>query len=189
MSYYNCPPKNEINKLYGLWKVIEKAKQPKGLKNQGAYWLCECQCDLKTKKVIRGGTLRQGLSTNCGCNKLFKSKQPRKIDAPFLSVLRKIKASANKRNLEFSLTIENIKSIVTKNCYYCDTLPSNVDSKLVKTHNFYFSGIDRIDNNIGYHYNNCVPCCNFCNTAKLTKNQNEFFQHVKKIYIKHCQYL
>lgn len=183
---YNCPPKDEIGKMYNLWKVIAKADQPEGLKNQGAYWLCECQCPLKTRRIIRGGTLRQGLSKSCGCYATEIKKRIRKQDAPFISVFRKVQQSALKRNIQCALTLQDIKELVLKDCHYCGALPSNTDKRLLRIHNFYFNGIDRVDNNQGYIMNNCVPCCSFCNTIKSTKTQQAFFEHIRLLYHRNC---
>lgn len=49
---------------FGRWKVIEFSHIGK---NRTAYWLCECQCEKKTKKVISGTSLRTGQSKSCGC--------------------------------------------------------------------------------------------------------------------------
>lgn len=45
--------------IFGRWKVLEYAENGK--------WYCECQCDKRTIKLIKGTDLRTGHSTNCGC--------------------------------------------------------------------------------------------------------------------------
>ena len=83
---------------------------------------------------------------------------------------------AIKRNLEFNLSQEEFLNIVTKNCEYCGEEPrqSYVEFK----HN----GIDRIDSNIGYTLDICVPCCGKCNMMKSTYSVEDFLEHIKKIY-------
>ena len=49
---------------FGRWKVIER----KGSDKYGyALWFCECQCENKTKKLIRSSALISGESKSCGC--------------------------------------------------------------------------------------------------------------------------
>ena len=45
-----------------------------------------------------------------------------------------------------------------------------------------YNGIDRVDNKIGYELDNCVSCCIKCNKAKSYFGQDEFLNHIKKIY-------
>lgn len=63
-----------IDKRFGLWKIIDIADdyiEPKtGYKKKR--YLCECQCENKTKKVVLLTLLKNGISTNCGCVKKQK---------------------------------------------------------------------------------------------------------------------
>ncbi|MBO5387537.1 MAG: hypothetical protein J6A59_05280, partial [Lachnospiraceae bacterium] len=45
---------------FGNWIVIEYNKETRK-------WLCECQCDNHTRKLIASADLRKGKTTNCGC--------------------------------------------------------------------------------------------------------------------------
>lgn len=51
-------------KRFGLWRVIKYHG-----KKHAHYWLCECQCDKKTIKPVRGSILNTGQSISCGCLK------------------------------------------------------------------------------------------------------------------------
>ena len=46
-------------KQFGLWKVISYDGNSK--------WLCECQCENKTRKIIAGRDLKSGGTKSCGC--------------------------------------------------------------------------------------------------------------------------
>ena len=50
--------------------VLERVKNLKDKKR--TYWLCECQCENKSKIVVEGYHLRSGHTTSCGC---LKKKQ------------------------------------------------------------------------------------------------------------------
>lgn len=74
----------------------------------------------------------------------------------------------NKRGKSFNISKqEYIDNFWDKKCIYCGR-----DS---------FGGIDRVDNNIGYEINNCVPCCWDCNTMKRTKTPAEFINDCRTI--------
>lgn len=46
---------------FGHWTVIRK------IKNRRGYWLCECDCENKTKKEIYIDSLKKGNNLHCGC--------------------------------------------------------------------------------------------------------------------------
>ena len=99
------------------------------------------------------------------------------------------KTSAEKRNIEFCLTFDDFNMLISKNCEYCGSapvLPTNQKYHKAKQFNndpdASFNGIDRVDSNLDYTIDNCVPCCEYCKKVKLNKSTNEFLQHVSKIY-------
>lgn len=51
-------------------------------------------------------------------------------------------------------------------------------SDTVVNHN----GIDRIDSNDGYVQGNVVPCCKYCNMAKMDRTQDEFLKWAEETY-------
>ena len=62
---------------------------------------------------------------------------------------------AAKRGYEISINFEEFKELVVSKCYYCHY------TKEKET-----NGIDRLNNDIGYTKENCVPCCEICNMMK-----------------------
>jgi hypothetical protein len=66
---------DRTGQMFGLWLVIERGEKPEGLKNQNPYWLCECQCEKKTRRVVSGLSLRNGDSTSCGCKVSTRMQQ------------------------------------------------------------------------------------------------------------------
>lgn len=82
------------------------------------------------------------------------------------------KNMANKRKKEFLLSELEFCNIVKNNCYLCGKHNSE----------FHNNGIDRIDNNIGYQYNNCKACCGTCNYMKKDYSIHELLNKIIKIY-------
>ena len=61
------------NLTFGRLKVIEMAGKNK--RNE-VMWLCECQCENRTKVVVSGALLRNGTTKSCGClNRELSSKR------------------------------------------------------------------------------------------------------------------
>ena len=55
-------------KIFGRLKVLEQAEDailPCGQKV--ARWLCECQCEKKTRKIVQQSHLKNGSVKSCGC--------------------------------------------------------------------------------------------------------------------------
>jgi hypothetical protein len=52
---------NLAGQQFGRWKVLDKYENYK--------WLCECQCDKHTRKMISRYDLIKGRSTSCGCTR------------------------------------------------------------------------------------------------------------------------
>lgn len=77
---------------------------------------------------------------------------------------------AARRGLKFNLSFSEFKSFDGKPCYYCGNKEDSIC-------------LDRIDNDLGYFYDNVVSCCHKCNSIKHVYDIEEFLEHIKKIYI------
>ena len=160
---------------FGRLTVIERSYPNR---NEGTVWLCKCECG--TEKIIRGHSLRRGLTKSCGC--LLKEFHRLNFGlASMHSLIRKYKERARKRKLEFNLTEEQFKEITQKDCYYCGAKPNNIYRQKNCNGDYVYNGLDRVDNAKGYIINNVVPCCKICNLAKNNLTLQEFKDWIKKI--------
>lgn len=66
------------------------------------------------------------------------------------------KQIARRRNLEVTITLEQFKLLLNSPCYYWSS----------HTKPEVGSGLDRIDNSLGYHITNVLPCCTKCNISR-----------------------
>ncbi len=84
------------------------------------------------------------------------------------------------RKLSNELTLEDFSKLSGQPCGYCGAMPraQKVSGRYVILRN----GIDRIDNELGYLYNNVVACCTICNYMKRKLTLLEFTNHVARIY-------
>ena len=80
----------------------------------------------------------------------------RKYDRSLAGRYRAGKKSAKKRNIKFTITLDEYVSIVGNAiCIYCNgPLPETGFS------------LDRMNNKRGYELDNVVPCCATCNSIK-----------------------
>ena len=152
---------------YGRWMVLERADVPQGHKNEGAHWLCECDCGIR--RVVLGVRLRRGNSKSCGC----RWKLPEGI-GEFNRLLRTWEASAKERGYEWQLGREQVLYLTKLPCHYCGAEPSHMLGRGDHNGHYIYNGLDRVDNDKGYLPENVVPCCKHCNRSKRTRSVDEF---------------
>jgi hypothetical protein len=134
-------------------------------------FLWKCDCDCGNEHIASRLTLRSGDTKSCGCLKReTKYPQPKGERQAFYSY----RTTARSRGFPFDLTIEQTVELMTKPCFYCGAKPSNV--RRTDEGDFVYSGIDRINNKLGYTKGNCVPCCIDCNKAKTTRSLRDFVE-------------
>lgn len=137
------------------------------------FWVCICRCGRIHR--VRSNMLRRGKSLKCKICAGFKI-HPNK-HAAFRTILK----NAQTRRIPCSLTFNQWEPLAEKSCFYCGALPSNKRNNYKTDVPFVYSGMDRVDNNLGYSLENCVPCCSSCNSAKGSQSQSDFIKRCKSI--------
>lgn len=92
------------------------------------------------------------------------------------------RTSAKNRGYSFELSFEDFFYLTQQNCYYCGVVPSKFYKSKYAKKGFYYNGIDRINNDLGYLKSNSACCCRDCNNAKSDLTQEEFINRIKKCY-------
>lgn len=170
-------------KKFGALTPVSKLGKTSYGKKQ---WKCLCDCGKYTKSTENH--LKSGARVSCGCQ-IHRKKYLKDIkDLCIADKFRQYVKGAKYRKYSFNLTKEEFGELIFQNCHYCDSPPSNIFS--VKSKNRIqtfeketkYNGVDRVNNNKGYHKNNCVPCCKTCNTMKMKLSKEEFLEHISKIY-------
>ena len=77
---------------------------------------------------------------------------------------------------------QEFKVFTQQECNYCGSLPKTVQKTKGRPGEYVYNGIDRMNNDIGYLKENCVPCCLMCNQSKLHHSKENFLDWVKKVY-------
>jgi len=170
--------KDESGNRFGILTVIKRSRK----KTKAAIW--ECICDCGNKFETRGDNLRLKISTHCGCRtkaKTLQSKGLKEGDSQFNALFSSYKSNAKRKKLDFNLTKEDFKILVTNNCYYCGVPPLAIFKKKNLLGDFKYNGIDRKLNSEGYNINNCISCCTDCNYMKSNISFENFISKVKMI--------
>jgi hypothetical protein len=162
--------------------------------NVDAIWLCKCDCGNEIEITTR--SLRKERKS-CGCKKNETSRKrmlqlsgslcrlPRG-EASFNAVFAKYTRRAEMLKLDFNIDKHEFRTLVSSDCFYCGSKPSNVSKPNKYTNGeFLYNGLDRKDSAVGYETWNVVPCCSRCNLAKRDMNVDEFFKFIFSIAERH----
>lgn len=160
----------------------------------------ECQCFCGTVFSIKRKSIRTGSVKSCGClTRELRYKEPGV--AAHAKIFATYRANAKSRSLEFSLTRDEVRNLVTKPCDICGDgpVPYNPyikkDGSMIKGNSpiaketadrawILSNGIDRINNEIGYILSNCQTSCFPCNEMKMDTSYSVFLNQVRKIHQK-----
>lgn len=107
-----------------------------------------------------------------------------KIDRLYKRLHRSYISSAKSRGLSYELTLEEAIKLFKSNCQCCNLEPSMVYYyNQMKNLDEYikYTGIDRIDNNLGYIPSNVRSFCKTCNRGKHIMTEIEFREWIKRI--------
>lgn len=186
---------DRTNKRYGRLVVVKCYGKDK----RGKYlWLCKCDCG--NTKIVVADNLSSGKSKSCGClKKEFLSKRGNQFGLYLdrKEALLRVQYSHLKRRHTINkmkgviIDFDVFKGLSQSKCYYCGLEYSKIieyrlneskKNKRLSDKILKINGIDRKDNNIGYTKENSVACCKYCNFAKHTMNEHEFYEWIKRVY-------
>ena len=139
----------------------------------------DCTCSCGVTKQVKVSEIALGRAKSCGClSREALEKGVSKYEAGLNAFYYNTKASADKRNYVFDLSLSKVSSLSQQPCTYCGQEPSQFQTRFSE---FKYNGIDRVDNSLGYVEGNCVPCCKLCNRMKDVMSVEDFKDHVKSI--------
>lgn len=171
---------------YGYLTVLKYAGRNPRTKEREHLWLCRCRCG--REKTVSVKYLRNKHASSCGCLARVGLRYGGENALPegessFNQLLGSYRKSARQRGHTFRLTVEEFRTIISSPCHYCGREPSQYAPCAKGTNGTYtYTGIDRVDNTVGYETGNCVPCCKHCNTAKGTMTIEQFLEWVCAVY-------
>lgn len=159
-----------------------------------SYHLIECVC---------GKTFESRSDQNpksCGCLRdMRKNKRKGAANSAYGRKWSFYKEGAKKRRIDWELEFKEFRYLISSDCSYCgleaplwdgyykhnktscNKRSQSFDEDYYKDGIVPVNGIDRVDNNVGYTIDNCVPCCSICNRMKGDMSTDDFLAHVKRI--------
>lgn len=186
--------KDRTNDKHGRLTVISHA----GKDHRGKHlWLCSCDCG--NEKIVVSDNLSSGKSNSCGCLKaevlarkgnqygLYDNREVALLRVQYSHMLRRNKG----KGFDEAMSFEQFAELSKSPCKYCgvehskeieDRLSETKSKKRLSDYVLKCNGIDRVDSLKGYTAENSVACCKFCNTAKNTMPESEFYKWVKMVY-------
>ena len=174
------PVVDRIGQRFGMLTVISFA----GTADDHAQWLCRCDCG---REIVRGGAplLNSG---SCGCQLTDAGGRsaPKAGRSPGEAarwhVLRQYEKNAESRGHAWELTEEDFDRLTSSDCFYCGLPPSNgfTTGKYAGA-GFVYSGIDRVNNDLGYIAGNVLPCCAICNISKRARTFDDFMEWIGRL--------
>lgn len=180
----------------GELTVLEQVDHP----SRKNYW--RARCGLCQREIVRRGDklLRRKIA-DCGCATAIKPgtwppattrmaplsevleeaiKGSRHYG--YRSIIEGYKRGALDRGLAWQLSDEEFCAMLVRDCVYCGKAPSNRrrvnrrSSRKPEYSYVLYSGVDRVDNSLGYLPGNCAPCCSDCNMMKRGMPAEKFVE-------------
>jgi hypothetical protein len=173
----------KVGAVFGKLTVssIHTVADSKGYKRVAVDLICECGGTTKNQRLghLYGSPAKPGIKSCKQCVGINRGLNLRKTNDSQSknAVYGRYKSSARQRNIKWDLSKEDFFSIVSLPCNYCDNTNTSFFSGVKSSpwvKSFRFTGIDRIDNNIGYVLNNIQACCKWCNYAKSDRDEKDF---------------
>lgn len=184
---------------FGLLTIFKKVR----IDNKD-FLECSCDCGKLITKTLYSFKLKSA-TFSCGCTKnarpnLWNYSKLDPKEASFIRLYKTQKSKARQNGREFSLNLEEFKTLITSSCHYCEIPPnkqynSNYRGGKYRSFNkerinagfINIGGIDRKDNSRGYTLENSLPCCFVCNRAKNNLSYEEFIKKLRQISQAWCE--
>jgi len=153
------------------------------------FYVCLCDCGKLTN--AKKHALINNLHSSCGCKAgalvATKLSLPDN-EAQIRNIYSTYKYGAKRRELEFAVSLDTVKNLIFKNCFYCGSEPNSFrkSQRILKPNQpapLVYNGIDRINNNVGYTDTNVVSCCIICNRAKREMSYEDFLLWLNRIVV------
>lgn len=179
---------DRVGERYGRLTVLAYVGIGGG-KGHYRMWLCQCDCGNQCTVSYRN--LAAGHTRSCGC--LFRESRVQgghnrmaEGESAFNQLYYQYRRSARERGYRFELPEDQFRALTQMPCYYCGSPPMQEVPISPDTRGGYlYTGLDRIDNTIGYVPENVRPCCKVCNFAKGSMPEQVFLEWVQRV----CRHL
>lgn len=166
---------NLVGQRFGRLVAIRFASRENGRTK----WRCKCDCGNEVE--VSASSLRGGDTQSCGCFRLYSARSKKPVESAKTALYKRYRRDAVARGLEWNLSRKEFFDLAGTHCHYCGQMPSNLHRASIKSETGYiYSGVDRVDNAMGYIDGNVVSCCRTCNMAKRAMSYDEFLSWIYK---------
>lgn len=163
----------------GLWTVVSFHHKT----SKQSYWNAKCSCG--KEGILRDDVIRKQRSNSCiSCRQRGKPSRSRIDNRAQVLVNTEYsmyKSQAKFHQREFQLSKVEFSKLIFSNCHYCLTTPNRIMSDKFSSETITINGVDRVNSDLGYTLQNCVPCCAICNRMKNALTIHEFKSHIVQI--------
>ena len=171
---------------YGRLLVLETYKAKKGTRTR-TFCKCLCDCGNITHPCIDG--LKDGRIQSCGCYKKDQVSKRCYTGGKYMTgaELAGLRKNAQIRNLEFSITAQDVDEVYEKQNKKCNLSGIDIifnstqlqgNGKIIRGN----ASVDRKDNSKGYTKDNIQILHMYVNEAKWDRSQEDFIEMCTKIY-------
>jgi len=157
---------------------------------------CLCECGSEFTARYDHVTRNKNPIKSCGCQqyqvgvrKAYNAKP--EGEAAAKNVFNSYKNKCKIKKIKFEIDFSDFVILTSKNCFYCDSPPSQEYSSHFKNGvragkkkvngTYKYNGLDRIVPEEGYTLYNVRPCCRYCNSAKLDRTEEQFYKWIKNL--------
>ena len=170
--------KDLTGQVFGRLTVLER--NPENHRHGNARWVVRCSCGVV--KTVRSCHLIKGHTVSCGCYNEEKKRLKEFSRESFVRQMReRYQRHAERRGYSWSLTDEQVDSYLAGKCFFCGIEPLWRNRQGGSVGAFFYNGIDRLANHLGYFPENCVSCCGDCNIAKKGRSVHDFIKWIHRV--------
>ena len=163
---------------YGRLTAIGFARYVPNPSGKGGVDLWNFKCDCGTIKEINRGNVTRGRQGTCGLCRNGVLLTPE--GATRKSIFTSYKGAALRRGYEFTLKEDELVAMTKLPCAVCG-LPPSQTFRQGRVYSCVYTGIDRINNALGYVQGNVRPCCKWCNLAKHAWTEEQFQSWLERV--------
>jgi hypothetical protein len=145
------------------------------LKRNATRFLCQCDCGNTVARLA--SSLKSGRAISCGCWRSLPQGEGAKR-----ALYRYMECNSKYRNIMWNLDLNFFEWITKQPCHYCGTSPYQIYHPNRSNGEYVYNGIDRVNNDLGYIPDNCVPCCGYCNWMKSAAPVDKFKEWIIQVY-------
>lgn len=174
-----------VGQRFGKLTILGDAGRHDYHNNKTRHVNAICDCGNTVCKPLY--EIRVGKIKSCGCSIkehasiLGTSRRLDPGEASFNALFNSYQNKAKKRGISFFLDSVTFKKLTSLPCYYCGYPPSMCYKGSFYYSGYVYSGIDRINNELGYTTENSISCCEICNRAKSDLTQKDFIAWLERV--------